>query len=91
MDQNSIGMNELQYIEVIDTEDDFVQVLGISQPADGSEIEVTSVEFDDGESFLIDIDEGPLLDDSNGQEDMFVHNEGGLIDTDISNSDLGGI
>lgn len=90
MVQNPIGMNEPEFIEVLDTED-LVQVLGVTPPEDGSEIEVASIEFDDGESFLIDIDEVSPFDDTNGQEDIFEPNEVGLIDTGTSDPDLGGI
>ena len=84
MAQNPIGMNEPEFIEVLDTEDDLVQVLGVTPPEDGSEIEVASVEFDDGESFLIDIDEVSPFDDANGQEYLVGADEDGLIDTDTS-------
>lgn len=56
MEHNPNGISESEFIDVLGNEDDFVQVLGVTPP-DGSEIEVTSVELDDGESFLIDIDE----------------------------------
>lgn len=91
MAQNPIGMNEPEFIEVLDTEDDLVQVLGVTPPEGESEIEVSSIEIDDGESFLIDIDEVSPFDDINGQEDVFEPNDVGLIDTDSSDSDLGEI
>lgn len=91
MAQNPIGMNEPEFIEVLDTEDDLVQVLGVTPPEGESEIEVSSIEIDDGESFLIDIDEVSPFDDINGQEDLFEPNDVGLIDTDSSDSDLGEI
>ena len=91
MAQNPIGMNEPEFIEVLETDDDLVQVLGVTPPEDGSEIEVTSVEFDDGESFLIDIDEASPFDDTTGQKDVFEANDVSLIDTDTSDPDFGEI
>ena len=79
MAQNSIGMNELEFIDVLDIEDDLVQVLGVTPPEDGSEIEVASVEFDDGESFLIDIDYAPYK-DANVQENIVGQNDEDFVD-----------
>ena len=91
MVQKPFEVNDLELIEVLNTEDDLVQVLGVTPPEGESEIEVSSIEIDDGESFLIDIDEVSPLDDINGQEDLFEPNDVGLIDTDSSDSDLGEI
>ena len=66
--EQSPEANELDLIQVIDGEDDFVQILGVTPDEDGGEIEVTAVEFDEGESFFIDVDDDPLLDMQDHQE-----------------------
>lgn len=67
MEQNPEA-NEQDLIQVIDGEDDFVQILGVTPDEDSGEIEVTAVEFDEGESFFIDVDDSPLFDMENHQE-----------------------
>ena len=71
MEHNPNGISESEFIDVLGNEDDFVQILGVTPP-DGSEIEVTSVELDDGESFLIEIDEDTPFEDA----DVLVSDEG---------------
>lgn len=64
--------NELDLIKVLDGEDDFVQILGVTPNEEGGEIEVTAVEFDEGESFFIDVDDESFIDAEDGQEMMDV-------------------
>lgn len=79
MEHNPIGMNEPEFIEVLGNEDDFVQILGVTPPQDGSEIEVTSVEIDDGESFFIDIEDISSFDNTD-EQNVIDLNEGNAID-----------
>ena len=71
MGHNPNVISESEFIDVLGNEDDLVQILGVT-PFDGSEIEVTSVELDDGESFLIEIDEDSPSEDA----DVLVNDEG---------------
>lgn len=71
MEHNPNVISEPEFIDVLGNEDDLVQILGVT-PSDGSEIEVTSVELDDGESFLIEIDEDSPSEDA----DVLVNDEG---------------
>lgn len=74
MEQNP-GTNELDLIQVITGEDDFVQILGVTPNEDGGEIEVTAIEFDEGESFFIDVDDDPLVGFEDNQEMMDTHED----------------
>lgn len=65
--------NELDLIQVIDGEDDFVQILGVLPNEDGSEIEVSAVEYDEGDSFFIDVDDNLSIDIEDGKEMIDVH------------------
>lgn len=56
MEQNP-DTNELDIIHVVEDTDDLVQILGVTPDEDAGEVEVTSVEFDNGDSFFINIDE----------------------------------
>ena len=70
MEQNPTT-NELDLIQVIDETDDLVQILGETPDEDNEEIEVTSVEFDGGESFFIDVDDEPFLSEEDYIENTF--------------------
>lgn len=59
MEQNPIELNESDLIRVLDNDESLVQILGVTPGTDDSELEVMSVELDEGASFLIDIDDIP--------------------------------
>ena len=67
--------NELDLIQVIDGENDFVQILGVLPNEDGSEIEVSAVEFEEGDSFFIDVDDNLSFDIKDGQEMIDTHED----------------
>ena len=85
MEQNPEA-NELDLIQVLDGEDDFVQILGVTPDEDGGEIEVTAVEFDEGESYFIDVDDDPLL-DMQDHQDLIDINEDLSSDDSIDAGD----
>lgn len=84
MEQNPIA-NELDLFPGIDDANDFVQILGVTPSEDDEEIEVTSIEFDGGESFFIDVDEEPLLSEEDHQEMISINEEDSIEDTFDSN------
>ena len=75
MEHNPNGINETEFIEVLGNEDDFVQILGVTPPSDGNEIDVSSVGFDEGDSFLIDIDDISQIDEVEGQDMPDMNND----------------
>ena len=70
MEHNPNGINETEFIEVLGNEDDFVQILGVTPPSDGNEIDVSSAGFDEGDSFLIDIDDISQIDEVEGWDSL---------------------
>lgn len=89
MEQNPEA-NELDLVQVIDDKDDFVQILGVTPDEDSGDIEVSSVEFDEGESFFIDVDDESFIDAEDGQEMMdipeVVSSEDSFDSDDIADS-----
>ena len=55
---------EIDYVQVIDDTDDFVQILGVNQDDVDNEIEVSLVEIDGADSVFIDVE------DIDGYEDV---------------------
>ena len=78
--------NEVDLIQVIDGEDGFVQILGVLPNENGSEIEVSAIDFDEGESFFIDVDDN-LHDIEDGQE-MIDVNDGVSLDNSFESDDI---
>ena len=66
MDYKPTVINESEFVEVLDSEDGLVQILGATPPPEGSEIEISSVEYEDGDAFFIDIDGAAPYDDAEG-------------------------
>ena len=55
---------EIDYVQVIDDTDDFVQILGVNQDDADNEIEVSLVDIDGADSVFIDVE------DIDGYEDV---------------------
>lgn len=55
---------EIDYVQVIDDTDDFVQILGVNQDDVDNEIEVSLVDIDGADSVFIDVE------DIDGYEDV---------------------
>ena len=68
---------EIDYVQVIDDTDDFVQILGVNQDDVDNEIEVSLDQIDGADSIFIDVED---IDEYEGVNDFVSYNDDSLND-----------
>ena len=68
---------EIDYVQVIDDTDDFVQILGVNQDDVDNEIEVSLDQIDGADSIFIDVED---IDGYEGVNDFVSYNDDSLND-----------